>query len=404
MQEPLAPDRGPADVIDVTPLIDWLIERAIGTFDYGALLEQLCLRLTPAGLPLVRVNVALRLLHPLIRAKTFTWQRGRDGIRHQTYPHGHDPESWERSPYAALAAAKQRVLRLSTADARVLATYPLLADLVGIGVTEYMAFGMAFDPDSERGVLMSFATDHPGGFTRAHLTALERLSAQLTLVSKLHLEGLVARYVAETYLGRDAGTRVMNGQIQRGDGEAIHAAVLYSDLRESTRLAEALSPPDLLALLDDYFECTAGAVLAEGGEVLALIGDAVLAIFPAVPGSERAACEAAVAAARRAQVLHAQVQAARTAVGAHGFDFGIGLHVGDVLYGNIGVPERLSFTVIGPTTNEVARLESLTKSLGHRVLASDRFAAEVPLPWQHLGLHELRGARLPRAVYALPPA
>src|SRR5690606_13143416 len=146
-------------------------------------------------------------------------------------------------------------------------------------------------------------------------------------------------------------------------------------------------------LLGDYFECTAGAVLAEGGEVLALIGDAVLAVFstapggagatpPAgggdtAPGAEAAACARAVAAARSAQVRRDQANAARAAEGKPLVDFGIGLHLGDVVYGNIGVPERLCFTVIGPTANEVARLESLTKALGHRVLASDTFAREV---------------------------
>jgi adenylate cyclase len=138
--------------------------------------------------------------------------------------------------------------------------------------------------------------------------------------------------------------------------------------------------------------------------VLALIGDAVLAIFPTAPGGEQAACTAAVAAARRAQARRDQVNATRAQAGQPLIEFGIGLHVGDVVFGNIGVPERLQFTAIGPTVNEVARLESLTKTLGHRVLASDRVAGAVAIAWQHLGLHELRGARNPRAVFALPAA
>jgi adenylate cyclase len=399
MAEPLDPPA--ADAVDVTPAVDWLIARALEELALTALLEGAYLRLVAAGLPLVRVNVGMRLLHPLIRAHSLTWQQGHDGVTNEHFPHGHDPAVWERSPYALLSATR-RMVRLPTADADPVEGLPLLTRLAREGVTEYIAFGNAFDSERERGVLLSFATAHPGGFTDAHVAGLQRLAPQLAIVCRLYLEQQVLQYVASTYLGRDAGNRVLNGQIRRGAGELIHAAVLYSDLRGSTRLAETHPPAALLGLLDDYFECTAGAVLAEGGEVLALIGDAVLAIFPAATGNERAACAAAVAAARRALARHVEVMAARAAAGKAGFDFGIGLHLGDVLYGNIGVPERLCFTVIGPTANEVARLESLTKELGHRVLASDSFAREVELAWQHLGLHELRGALTPRAVFALP--
>jgi adenylate cyclase len=399
MAEPVQPPAGNA--IDVAPIVDWLVARTLEKLELTALLEGVYLRLVAAGLPLHRVNVGMRLLHPVIRAHSLTWQHGRDGITNELLPHGHDPAVWERSPYALLSATR-RMVRLSTADADVVEGLPLLARLAREGVTEYIAFGIAFDVEHERGVLLSFATARPGGFTDAHVASLQRLTPQLALVCRLYLEQQVLQYVASTYLGRDAGSRVLNGQIRRGAGELIHAAVLYSDLRGSTRLAETHPPAVLLALLDDYFECTAGAVLAEGGEVLALIGDAVLAIFPVAPGRERAACAAAVAAARRALARHAEVTATRAAAGQPVFDFGIGLHLGDVVYGNIGVPERLCFTVIGPTANEVARLESLSKTLGHRVLASDSFAREVELAWQHLGLHELRGARTLRPVFALP--
>lgn len=399
MAEPVEPPAG--DAIDVAPVVAWLVAGAIDEVELTTLLEGAYLRLVAAGLPLWRVNVGLRLLHPLVRAHSLTWRRGQAGVETELFAHGHDPADWEHSPYSLLSPA-QRMVRLSTADAGALARLPLLARLARAGVTEYIAFGNAFDIERERGVLLSFATNHAGGFTDAHVAGLQRLVPQLAIVCRLYLEQQVLQYVTSTYLGRDAGRRVLNGQIRRGGGELIHAAVLYSDLRGSTRLAETHPPAELLGLLDDYFECTAGSVLAEGGEVLALIGDAVLAIFPAAPGNERVACEAAVAAARRALARRAEVVATRAAAGKAGFEFGIGLHLGDVMYGNIGVPERLCFTVIGPTANEVARLESLTKTLGHQVLASDSFAREVALAWQHLGLHELRGARSPRAVFALP--
>lgn len=389
---------------DVQPVIDWLIERAIHPFDVTTLVEELCPRLIAAGVPLLRINLGFRVLHPLFRAMSLTWRRGEDHVEHTHFPHPPRHPEWLRSPYARLVGDRQTSLRLSPLDADACARYPVIAALAQQGGTDYLACGVPFDPEQERGVLLSFATDRPGGFTDAHVASLERVAAPLTLACRVHLEQQVAQNLALTYLGRDAARRVLRGQIQRSDGENIHAAVLYSDLRDSTRLAETHPPAEFLALLDAYFECTAGSVLLEGGEVLALIGDAVLAIFPITPGNEQAACTAAVAAARRAQVQRDQVNATRAAAGQPIIEFGIGLHIGDVVFGNIGVPERLQFTVIGPTANEVARLESLTKTLGHRVLASDRFADAVPIAWQHLGLHELRGARTPRAVFALPAA
>jgi adenylate cyclase len=393
-----APDPGAG----VAAIVDWLLARALGPFELAALVDELCPRLVAAGLPLVRVNVSFSILHPLIRAQSLTWWGRHGRLDHDRMRHGLDTEGWKRSPYSYMIESNLAVLHLSTADEEAAARHPLIAELRAQGLTDYLARAMFFDEARRSGLLMSFATDRAGGFTDAHVASLERVAVPLALVGKVYVEKQVTRNLAVTYLGQDAGSRVLSGQIRRGDNETIHAAVLYSDLRDSTRLADALPSAELLDLLGSYFECTAGAVLAHGGEVLALIGDAVLAIFPTATGGAAAACASAVAAARSAQARRAQANAARAAADRPLIDFGVGLHLGDVAYGNIGVPERLCFTVIGPTANEVARLESLTKTLGQPVLASDAFAAEVAIPWRHLGLHELRGARTPRAVFALP--
>ena len=318
--------------------------------------------------------------------------------------HGRNPEAWQHSPYAYMLEADLTSLRLSPNDEQAAARYPLLAELKDRGITDYLARIVPFDEERRRGLVLSFSTDHADGFTDAQIASLERVAMVIAVAGKVYIEGQVAQSLAVTYLGQDPGRRVLSGQIRRGDGETIHAAVLYSDLRESTRLADTLPSAAFLDLLGDYFECTAGAVLAHGGEVLALIGDAVLAIFPTATGGASAACALAVAAAHSARARRDQTNAVRAEAGKPLIDFGVGLHLGDVAYGNIGVPARLCFTVIGPTANEVARLESLTRTLGHPVLASDRFAHEIELAWQHLGRHELRGARTPRAVFALPPA
>ena len=187
----------------------------------------------------------------------------------------------------------------------------------------------------------------------------------------------------------------------RGDGENIYAVIWYSDLRNSTGLADEMEPDDFLRLLNIYFECTAGAILANGGEVLRFVGDAVLAIFPVRDGGVNTceACEAAVRSAREAQYRH-QKCLNETAT----FDFGLGLHIGNVMFGNIGVPERLEFSVIGPTANEVARLEGLTKTSGHQVLVTSEFAKHLDIEWIALGAHELRGVDGMVDVFALPPA
>ena len=169
---------------------------------------------------------------------------------------------------------------------------------------------------------------------------------------------------------------MLDGQIRRGDGERIHAVIWYSDMRDSTRLADRLDPHVFIERLNRYFECTAGAVIAGGGEVLRFVGDAVLAIFPIRAGGDdaRTASERALAAARDAESRLARANEGLAAQGEEPIEFGLGLHVGDVMYGNIGVPERLEFSVIGPAANEVARIEDLTKTLGRRVLVSEAFA------------------------------
>jgi adenylate cyclase len=213
----------------------------------------------------------------------------------------------------------------------------------------------------------------------------------------------IAHDVLATYLGREASEAVLSGQIQRGDGRTIPTVLWYSDLRDSTRISEALPVDTFFALLNRYFECSAGAVLAEGGRVVQFIGDAVLAIFPvAHDAAQPDACAAAIAAARRARRDLQRFNAERAAAGLDPLALGIGLHAGDVKHGNIGVPERLQFDVIGPAVNEVVRLEALAKTLNRQIVATGTFARCVPLDWEALGRYELRGLGEPREVFALP--
>lgn len=218
------------------------------------------------------------------------------------------------------------------------------------------------------------------------------------------------RELLYTYLGRRTGERVLTGQVRRGDAEKIHAVIWFCDLRDSTRLSESMPLEDFFALLNNFFECTAGAVIDHGGEILSYIGDAALAIFPiAGPDKpfdqactpEEGACAAALAAARDALARVEALNLERRERGEEALRFGIAVHAGDVMYGNIGVPGRLEFTVIGAATNEASRLAGLCKSLGQAVLVSSRFPGCFPGELISLGRHSLQGIDEPQEVFGL---
>jgi adenylate cyclase len=286
--------------------------------------------------------------------------------------------------------------------------FSVLASLAAEGCTDYLATLVAFGPpgrDSLDGIVGSFATDRPDGFTDADVAALLRIVRRLAVACRVSIERQVTRNILTAYLGRNAGRRVRSGQIRRGDGQTIAAAIWYSDLRDSTRLAETLPATEFLGLLNRYFECTAGAVLAGGGEVLTFIGDAVLAIFPigARIASAGQACAKATAAAEDAVRRLGALNAERDAAGLAPLHFGLGLHRGEIMFGNIGVPERLQFTAVGPAVNEVERIQTLSKTLAHPVLVSETFARTLRRKWIAMGTHRLRGVGKPVSVFA-PPA
>lgn len=219
-----------------------------------------------------------------------------------------------------------------------------------------------------------------------------------------------SKTLLETYLGKVTGKRVLDGLIKRGDGEKIHAVIWFSDLRDSTRMAERLPVADFLANLNGFFDCMAGAALDRGGEILGFVGDAVLAIFPincesgllqdtCAPLEE--ACANALEAARDARKRIKDFNEEREAVGKSPLGFGLALHVGDLTYGNIGVPERLQFTVVGAAVNLAARLQSLCKDLDQSILVSSVFSRSTPDDWISLGHHAIRGVTPPQEVFTL---
>lgn len=389
---------------------DWLMSQALGEGDVQDIVGGCCDRLLAAGIPLWRVFVSFRILHPKFASVSIIWRRDqRSGVvEHTETLHGaaFSSEEWRQSPMNHMLTTQIPFLRRRLTGDAALLDFPVCRELRDQGGSDYVAwmipFARADEPGPHRdGVIGSWSTDRPTGFSDEDIHSLTRIQRRLVVSLKVQIKQQIAHTVLATYLGMDAGRQVLNGQIRRGDGEMVHAVIWYSDMRGSTRLGDRLSAEEFLKTVNTYFECTAGAVLANGGEVLRFIGDAVLAIFAIRDGDPRSACELAMAAVRDAEAHLESVNTERVHNNLEPLDYGLGLHVGDVMFGNIGVPERLEFSVIGAAANEVARIESLTKVLGCRTLASTEFARSVPHYWESAGKHALEGIGAPVEVLAL---
>ena len=386
----------------IDQVADWLMDRALDRTEMEALIAGCCQRLHGAGVSLVRAHVAFRTLHPVLQARGFTWHRG-GGVETTGFRHDVDTGLFARSPHHHMLESGVSLFRRRLTGDEALLDFDVLSDLKDAGGTDYLAYIVAFETGSGDGIIGSWASDRPGGFSDGDIRALLRIQRRLAVAYKVAIKERIAQDVLAAYLGPEAGARVLSGQIRLGDHERIHAVIWLSDLRRSTALAAALPTEDYLAALNGYFDCTAGAVLEAGGEVLLLLGDAVLAIFRTDQGAGDAA-ERALAAAAAAEARLRALNAERAGRGEAALAFGIGLHVGDVVYGNIGVAERLQFTVTGAAVNEVARLEALTKELERPVLASGAFAELVKRAWEQLGRHQGRGLPTPIEVLAPPAA
>ncbi|MFQ5775486.1 MAG: adenylate/guanylate cyclase domain-containing protein [Kiloniellaceae bacterium] len=385
-------------------MADWLMAQALGEAGFEDLLEGCCERLLGAGIPLWRGHVTFRVLHPLYSGMGLTWLRGR-GVQTDSYAHpveGEFPERFKVSPLYHMIRTQVPFLRRHLLGEEAVLDFPVLSEFRDAGATDYLGFLVKFGGGRPDGIAGSWITDRPSGFADQDIRSLLRIQQRLGVACKIRIKDQIARNVVTTYLGPDAGLRVLDGQIRRGDGETIHAVIWYSDLRGSTRMADTLPPEGYIEALNDYFGSAGGAVMAHGGEILAFIGDAVLAIFPipARGANVDEACGRALAASRDARERLAAVNRTRQEAGANPLSFGLALHVGDVLFGNIGLPERVSFSVIGSTVNEVARLEALTKELDRPVLASEAFARHTSIAWERFGKHRLRGVGKPFEILA----
>jgi len=386
--DPPLVDKEP-ELIGGNALIDWLLQKAWLCKTQAELTEQFAAHLLKIGIPAWRLAVNLWTLHPELAGKRYTWSRDRDGVDESDTPHGalQSPaylDSPVRLVSEHLGGVRQR-LDVEEPEFR----FPIFDELRANGGTDYVAMPLPFSDGQFQ--TLTLATDHPQGFSTAHLGQVFEASAVLARFYEVMTLRRNASDLLGTYLGERTGRQVLGGLTQRGDGQSIRAAILYCDLRDSTSLGEALSREAYLELLNTFFERVAEPVLAGGGEVLKFIGDAVLAIFPI---EDAAVDGAAIASAcRQAREAAQEVVARVAAIPSHAdrpaLQCAIGLHFGDVTYGNVGAPKRLDFTVIGTAANVAARLSAHCKVLKQPLLISAEVARHAPEGLRSLGSHEL---------------
>ncbi len=378
---------------EIRAVVDWLIDGARSAPLPQQVLAQLSDRLVACGIPLWRVAVFVRTLHPQVMGRRFIWRPGAE-IEMSEAPFGVlETAEFLDSPVARVYETGRPVRRkLADPDGGV--DFPVLADLRAQGVTDYLASPLFFTDGAIH--VVTCTTCEPGGFTDAQIAGIEAIITPLARVAEIRALRRMAGVLLDTYVGHDAGERILAGRIRRGDIEEIHAAIWLSDMRGFTALADRQPPRVLIDLLNRYFDCQVPVILDHGAEVLKFMGDGLLAIFT-IAGDETEVCKRALAAARQAQAN--VVELSRSAM--PGLRFGLALHVGDVLYGNIGSGSRLDFTCIGPAVNFAARIEKLAGQLGREILASGEFARHCRGEFTPLGEFTLPGFSAAQQVFGL---
>jgi adenylate cyclase len=389
----------------------WIAESGLSGLSEADLLQGFCERCLAEGLPLWRAFVGGDTLHPIVQGRIFEWRRNWGHAVEAAYDRSEGLESderWLRSPPYYLTRTGARKLRRRLEDGYRSGEFPIVDDLRAEGATDYLAAITSFGPDRSIGAMdcaySSWATDRPGGFRDSDLTALESLLPFLTLAMKSASVTRIAEAVIETYLGRDAGRRVLRGHIERGVAERIRAVLWLSDLRGFTRIADSVAAEQLVPLLNDYAEALVSAINGHGGQVLKFIGDGLLAIFDMEDPEE--ACSRALDAAEDGRRRVAALNERRGAEGLPTTGFYLGLNVGDVFYGNVGSIDRLDFTVVGPAVNEASRIAAMCRSLDQEIVLSSAFADAAGAGRKRLvslGRYALRGVRRPQELFTIDP-
>ncbi|QRM30775.1 adenylate/guanylate cyclase domain-containing protein [Microvirga sp. VF16] len=403
------------DAARAASIAKWVTEAGLIGMSELELLHGFCDRLIAEGLPVSRVNIVIDTLHPIHEGRVFRWRRDDQESLNpvveygRTNVEGEAAENWRRSTYYHLLVSGEDFLRRRIGPGHP-EDFSVLKDLRADGQTDYVVLIHRFAVEGAIGEMdcfySSWTTDAHSGFTDEHIALLRELASPLMLALKCASLARIAKTLVETYLGRDAGRLVLNGRIARGVTDRIQAVLWFSDLHSFTHITETADPEQIIPFLNDYSEAVISSIYEAGGDVLKLIGDGALAIFKEENASE--ACRSALKAERlmrsRIQALNDERRSCNLPVTSAY----LGLHIGEVFYGNIGSQDRLDFTVVGPAVNEVSRIGALCRSVERDVLVSSAFHATASKDDQEclvsVGRYALRGVARPQELFTLDPS
>jgi adenylate cyclase len=399
------------DDLQFADLAAWIGDVGLSGQDETALVTGLCTRLVERGVPLARAQVFIDTLHPTHAGRAYWWKLAKGETTVTEYGPANEGEAlerWRRSPFFHMLETGAVVMRHRlTAESGN--AYTFFGELYGAGMTEYVGIINRFGADAVIGdmdaVYSSWVTDDPQGFAEAQVAALQRLTPSLALAIKSATLVRIAKTLVETYLGRDAGRRVLKGSIARGSAVWVPAVLWFSDLHDYTRICDHAKPQDIIPLLNDYAEAVNSAIYEEGGDVLKLIGDGTLAMFAAEDRDH--ACRCAITAAQKALDSISELKEKRRANGLAATDLYLGLHYGEVVYGNFGSRDRLDFTVVGPAVNEVSRIAAMCRMIDQPILMSSSFSAALGQGENRLvsvGRYALRGVDRPQDLFTFERA
>ncbi|WP_428686133.1 adenylate/guanylate cyclase domain-containing protein [Reyranella sp.] len=400
-------------LLDTDILLDWIVRRGLDGLDEGQLLREFCEKCREAGLMLSRALSFIDTLHPVHEGRIYRWRD--DSVEEEaatdyarTDQGGPAAESWQRSPFFHLLQTGEEELRrrIGLGEAP---DFPVIQEMKDAGHTDYIVFIHRFAGDTKigdmDGVYSAWSTRHSEGFSDANIVALRRLVPALALAIKSAALARIADTLVRVYLGRDAGRRVLEGSIQRGVADRVEAALWFSDLRSYTAITDTAKPSEIIPLLNDYAEAVINSIHEAGGDVLKLIGDGTLAVFRADDPAE--ACRCALRAEENLRARMKELNERRLAAEQPVTTAYIGLHIGEVFYGNIGSFDRLDFTVVGPAVNETSRIASMCRSVDRPVLVSSIFADALPAEERarlvSVGRFALRGVGKAQDLFTIDP-
>jgi adenylate cyclase len=394
----------------------WAVREGLRGADAYHLFDGYCQRLVVDGFPLWRAHTAMETLHPQWNGYGFTWRRDLNAIEPEQYAHGtFEDEIWVTSPLNRLIQLAEDgepnpTMRRRLERGPQERDFAVLEEFFRQGGTDYVAYLFIYGDASGRdrsqgsGIVYSFTTDRKGGYSDDDVRLVQATLPGLTLAMKAHAGHIIASGLLATYLGEDAGRRVHAGSIMRGSVDKLNAVIWYADIRGFTPISDSAPGPVVVELLNETFEALAGALRPHGGQVLKFIGDAMLAVFAFDERDRAETCRHALDAAIEAMAAIDEMNKARSEAGVPVASVDLALHLGEVLYGNVGATDRLDFTVIGPAVNEAARIEVLCEPLGRAVLASAEFVAGlagIDSRLESLGRHTLRGVREANEIFGL---